>query len=70
MDVGAHEVLSILGPNGAGKSTLLKCINGLLKTKKGTVFVDGEDTHQLKRGSCKANGLCASTGGCFADNSF
>jgi iron complex transport system ATP-binding protein len=49
MDVGMHEVLSILGPNGVGKSTLLKCINGLLKTKKGTVFVDGEDIHQLKR---------------------
>jgi iron complex transport system ATP-binding protein len=49
MDVEVHDVLSILGPNGVGKSTLLKCINGLLKTKKGTVFVDGEDIHQLKR---------------------
>jgi iron complex transport system ATP-binding protein len=50
MDVKIHEVLSILGPNGVGKSTLLKCINGLLKAKKGTVFVDGEDIHKLRRG--------------------
>lgn len=49
MDVGIHEILSILGPNGVGKSTLLKCINGMLKTKKGTVFVDGENIHKLKR---------------------
>lgn len=49
MDVGIHEILSILGPNGVGKSTLLKCINGMLKTKKGTVLVDGENVHKLKR---------------------
>jgi iron complex transport system ATP-binding protein len=49
MDVGIHEVLAILGPNGVGKSTLLKCINGLLKTRKGTVLVDGDDVHKMKR---------------------
>ncbi|MCW4025720.1 MAG: ABC transporter ATP-binding protein [Candidatus Bathyarchaeota archaeon] len=49
LDVGIHQVLAILGPNGVGKSTLLKCINGLLKTKKGKVFVDGEDIYKLRR---------------------
>jgi iron complex transport system ATP-binding protein len=49
MDVGVHELLAILGPNGVGKSTLLKCINGLLKTKKGHVLVDGENLKELKR---------------------
>jgi iron complex transport system ATP-binding protein len=49
MDVGVHEILSILGPNGVGKSTLLKCINGLLKARKGTVLVDGENVHKMKR---------------------
>ncbi|MGQ9615388.1 MAG: ABC transporter ATP-binding protein [Spirochaetota bacterium] len=34
------EVLAIIGPNGAGKSTLLKCMNGILKPKKGTVMVE------------------------------
>ncbi len=32
-----------------GKSTLLKCINGLLKTKKGTVYVGEEDICKMKR---------------------
>jgi iron complex transport system ATP-binding protein len=49
MAVGVHEILAILGPNGVGKSTLLKCINGLLKTKKGDIIVDEENLKQLKR---------------------
>ncbi|XHH09938.1 MAG: ABC transporter ATP-binding protein [Candidatus Bathyarchaeia archaeon] len=47
--VGVHETLAILGPNGVGKSTLLKCINGLLKAKKGNIIVDGENLKKLKR---------------------
>ncbi len=49
MSVGIHDILAILGPNGVGKSTLLKCINRLLKTKKGTILVDGDDIDKLKR---------------------
>ncbi|MGD6935058.1 MAG: ABC transporter ATP-binding protein [Candidatus Bathyarchaeia archaeon] len=49
VSVGVHETLAILGPNGVGKSTLLKCINGLLKTKKGDILVDGENLKKLKR---------------------
>jgi len=48
MDVGVHDLLAILGPNGVGKSTLLKCINRLLKTRKGTILVDGESIHQMR----------------------
>jgi iron complex transport system ATP-binding protein len=49
MNVDIHEILAILGPNGVGKSTLLKCINGLLKVRKGTVLVDSDDIHKMKR---------------------
>jgi iron complex transport system ATP-binding protein len=49
MEVDAHEILTILGPNGVGKSTLLKCLNGLLKARRGTVMVDGEEIHKMKR---------------------
>jgi iron complex transport system ATP-binding protein len=49
MDVNVHEILAILGPNGVGKSTLLKCINGLLKIKKGDIVVDGENLKELKK---------------------
>ncbi|MGD6809988.1 MAG: ABC transporter ATP-binding protein [Candidatus Bathyarchaeia archaeon] len=49
MAVGANELLTILGPNGVGKTTLLKCINGLLKSRCGTVMVENEDLRKLRR---------------------
>ncbi|MCL2063909.1 MAG: ABC transporter ATP-binding protein [Candidatus Cloacimonetes bacterium] len=39
LDVNKGDFVFILGPNGAGKSTLLKSINGILKTKKGNIFI-------------------------------
>lgn len=41
------ECLALLGTNGAGKSTLLKCLNKILKHKKGTVFVDKHDSKYM-----------------------
>ncbi len=37
------EFIGILGANGSGKTTLLRILNGLLKSSKGSVFVQGED---------------------------
>ncbi|WP_292351637.1 ABC transporter ATP-binding protein, partial [Methanomethylovorans sp. PtaU1.Bin093] len=34
-----NEILSILGPNGVGKTTLLKCMNAILKPKRGTILI-------------------------------
>ena len=34
------DFLALVGPNGSGKSTLIKCMNGILKTQKGTVLID------------------------------
>jgi len=39
-EVYSGTLLSILGANGAGKTTLIKCINGILKFKKGEVLID------------------------------
>ncbi|MCX7592046.1 MAG: ABC transporter ATP-binding protein [Kiritimatiellae bacterium] len=39
--VGEGEYVSILGPNGAGKTTLLRCINRLLRPKRGTIRIQG-----------------------------
>jgi len=35
------EILAIIGPSGAGKTTILRCINGLEKSNKGTIKIDG-----------------------------
>jgi iron complex transport system ATP-binding protein len=41
------DVVSILGVNGAGKSTLIKCINKILKPKKGTILIDNYNIDKL-----------------------
>ena len=41
--VARGEILAILGPNGVGKSTLLKCMNFILRPKRGTVILNGFD---------------------------
>ncbi len=50
------QILCILGVNGAGKSTLLKCLNRILKVRRGTVFLNGEDIRCL-RGDEIARGI-------------
>lgn len=40
------EIVSLVGPNGSGKTTLLKCINKILKPKKGTILVQGVDVRK------------------------
>lgn len=35
------EIVAVIGPSGAGKTTLLRCINGLEKSDRGTIKIDG-----------------------------
>ncbi len=39
----------MVGPNGAGKSTLLKCIDGILKCRKGTISLNGKPIKEMNR---------------------
>jgi len=41
------DVIAILGPNGAGKTTLVKHAIGLLKPKRGQVFVNEVETKSI-----------------------
>ena len=34
------QFVSIVGPNGSGKSTLLRCLDRILKPRKGTILID------------------------------
>ena len=45
--VNRGDVVSILGVNGAGKSTLIKCINKILKPKKGAILIDNYNIDKL-----------------------
>lgn len=35
------EIVTVIGPSGAGKTTLLRCINGLEKSDRGSIRIDG-----------------------------
>ena len=43
------KITAIMGPSGTGKTTLLKIIGGQLFPERGTVLVDGQNVHQLRR---------------------
>ena len=42
-EVQAGEAACIIGPNGAGKSTLLSVLAGLLRPRRGRIYLDGQD---------------------------
>jgi len=48
MSVEEGEIVSLVGPNGSGKTTLIKCINRILKPKRGTVLVEKRDVGKVK----------------------
>jgi phospholipid/cholesterol/gamma-HCH transport system ATP-binding protein len=43
------KITAIMGPSGTGKTTLLKLIGGQLSPDKGSIVVDGQDVHKLRR---------------------
>jgi iron complex transport system ATP-binding protein len=45
--VAEAKVVSIIGPNGSGKTTLLKCIDRMLKPKRGAILVEEKDVSKL-----------------------
>lgn len=45
-EIRKGDSLAILGPNGAGKTTLLKLAMGLLKPRRGRVWVGGKSTQE------------------------
>ncbi|MCW4009216.1 MAG: ABC transporter ATP-binding protein [Candidatus Bathyarchaeota archaeon] len=54
------DVVSVLGPNGVGKTTLIKCISKVLTPDAGSVFMRGENLHQMsKKGIAKNIGYVA-----------
>ena len=42
------ELIGLIGPNGSGKSTLLRLMNGILRPKRGTIIMEGQELDKLK----------------------
>ena len=49
IEIPQGEMLSIVGPNGAGKTTLLRCINRILKPRRGVIMVNGKSIEEMSR---------------------
>jgi branched-chain amino acid transport system ATP-binding protein len=55
LTVGRSEAVALLGPNGAGKTTVLKSIMGLVKQRRGSIMIAGQEVstlpaHRVARG--------------------
>jgi iron complex transport system ATP-binding protein len=48
LELDRGQVLAVLGVNGAGKSTFLKCINRILRVRKGSIQLHSEDVLRMK----------------------
>jgi branched-chain amino acid transport system ATP-binding protein len=46
--VAEGEIVTIIGANGAGKSTMLKTTSGLLRPRKGSIRLEGEEITRLR----------------------
>ena len=47
LEAGEGEFIGLIGPNGSGKTTLLKIIDGILKPKMGSVYLDCKRISEL-----------------------
>ena len=47
LTIGRTEIAGLIGPNGAGKTTLFNLLTKVYQPTRGTIMVDGIDTHSM-----------------------
>jgi branched-chain amino acid transport system ATP-binding protein len=47
LSIAPGELVCVVGPNGAGKTTLIDAIAGLLRSRAGSIAMDGRDLSRL-----------------------
>ena len=47
MAIGRTEIAGLIGPNGAGKTTVFNLLTKVYQPTKGTILLDGTDTHGM-----------------------
>jgi branched-chain amino acid transport system ATP-binding protein len=57
LQVKQGDIVTLIGGNGAGKTTTLRTISGLIRSKSGEVFYDGQNITKLPAHKIVAAGL-------------
>ena len=47
MAIGRTEIAGLIGPNGAGKTTVFNLLTKVYQPTRGTILLDGQDTHDM-----------------------
>ena len=47
MAIGRTEIAGLIGPNGAGKTTVFNLLTKVYEPTRGTILLDGKDTHGM-----------------------
>ncbi len=57
MAIGRTEIAGLIGPNGAGKTTVFNLLTKVYQPTRGTILLDGVDTHNMTTAQVNKAGI-------------
>ena len=57
LTIGRTEIAGLIGPNGAGKTTVFNLLTKVYQPTKGTILLDGTDTHVMNTAQVNRAGI-------------
>ena len=57
MAIGRTEIAGLIGPNGAGKTTVFNLLTKVYQPTRGTILLDGVDTHSMTTAQVSRAGI-------------
>ena len=57
MAIGRTEIAGLIGPNGAGKTTVFNLLTKVYQPTRGTILLDGLDTHNMSTAQVNRHGI-------------
>ena len=55
--IGRTEIAGLIGPNGAGKTTVFNLLTKVYQPTRGTILLDGMDTHNMNTAQVNTAGI-------------
>ena len=55
--IGRSEIAGLIGPNGAGKTTVFNLLTKVYQPTRGTILLDGMDTHNMNTAQVNMAGI-------------